>query len=325
MKRFVVSSIILIFVVSFFVPMGGQGKEGDKVIIAISQIVEHPSLDAVRKGFIDYLNENGYEEGKNVTYDINIAQGDMSTNALIAEKIIGMNPDLILSITTPSSQALVNATKKIPILFAAVTDPVGAGLVSSLSGGGENVTGTSDLSPVDQQLELILKIVPDAKKVGIIYNAGESNSLTYLTWAKKEAERLGLEIVEATVANSGEVIMAAESLVGKVDVIHIPTDNTVVSAFESVVKVCADNNIPLFASSVLAVERGAIAAVAIDPYRLGRQTGKMAIEILEGKDPGQMPTETLSNFLLYINLKSARKIGVEIPKEVVKRADKVIK
>jgi len=198
-------------------------------------------------------------------------------------------------------------------------------LVSSLSGGGKNVTGTSDLSPVDQQLELILKIVPDAKKVGIIYNAGESNSLTYLTWAKKEAERLGLEIVEATVANSGEVIMAAESLVGKVDVIHIPTDNTVVSAFESVVKVCADNNIPLFASSVLAVERGAIAAVAIDPYRLGRQTGKMAIEILEGKDPGQMPTETLSNFLLYINLKSARKIGVEIPKEVVKRADKVIK
>jgi putative ABC transport system substrate-binding protein len=324
MKRIALLAAALMLVSFMSALSGAEAKEKSTVLIGITQIVEHPSLDEIRKGFIDYLSENGYKEGVNVTYDVNIAQGDMAASALIADKLVGMNPDLILAISTPSSQPLVHATDTIPIVFAAVTDPVGAGLVSSLSGGGKNVTGTSYVTPVDKHFELIREIVPSAKKVGIIYNAGEPNSVTYMIWAKKEAARLGMELVEATVSNSGDVLGAAESLVGRVDVIHIPTDNTVTSAFESVTKVCEDNRIPLFASSVLSVERGAMAAVAIDPYRLGRQTGAMAIEILNGKDPGKMPVQILEVFLLYASPKAAEKYGVTIPKSVLDRADVVI-
>jgi putative ABC transport system substrate-binding protein len=286
--------------------------------------VEHPALDAVRNGFIDYLNDKGYVEGEIVTYDINFAQADFGTATLIADKLVGLNPDLVLAIATPSAQAMVNATETIPILYSAITDPVGAGLVSSLDGGGKNVTGTTDLSPVDRQFELILEIVPDIKKLGFIYNAGESNSLKSLEQAKEEGAKLGIEIIEATASNSSEVMAAAESLVGTVDAIHIPTDNTVVSAFEAITKVCMDNGIPLFAADVDSVPRGAVAAIAIDYYRLGLQTGRMAIAILEGKNPGDMPTESLEDLLLYVNLASAEKIGIEIPKKLVDKADEVI-
>jgi putative ABC transport system substrate-binding protein len=307
-------------VVGFF----GCAPTKEPIVIGISQIVEHPALDAVRKGFIDYLNENGYKEGKDVKYDVNIAQGDMSTAKLIADKLVGLNPSLILTIATPTSQVMVEATSEIPIVFSAVTDPVGAGLVDSLDGGGKNVTGTTDLSPVDRQFELIMEVIPDIKHLGFIYNAGEANSLTSLKQAKEEAAKLGFEIVEATASNSGEVLSAAESLVGKVDAIHIPTDNTVVSAFESVTKVCKDNDIPLFAADVDSVPRGAVAAIAIDYYRLGRQTGRMAVEILEGKDPGTMPVESLEDLLLYVNPGAAAEMGVELPADLVDRADKVI-
>jgi len=325
MKKFFYTLLVVLACASLVLSIAGCGKKGkDNYIIGISQFVEHPALDAVRQGFIDYLNENGYVEGENVTYDVNFAQADFGTANLIADKLIGMNPDLVLTIATPSSQALVNKTTTIPIVFSAVTDPVGAGLVASLDGSGTNVTGTTDLSPVDKQFDLIKEIVPGITKLGFIYNAGEANSLTSLEQAKTEAARLGIEIVEATVANSSEVMMAAESLVGKVDAIHIPTDNTVVSAFEALAKVCEDNNIPLFAADVDSVPRGAIAALAIDYYLLGKQTGRMAIEIFEGKTPGEMPVESLEDLLLYVNLDEAKKIGLEIPKSVLDRADKVI-
>ena len=325
MKKILSFVLAVAVATTLVVGFTGSAPAKETIIIGVSQIVEHPALDAVRKGFIDYLNENGYKEGVDVKYDINIAQGDMSTAKLIADKLVGLNPSLILTIATPTSQVMVKTTEDIPILFSAVTDPVSAGLVSSLDGGGKNVSGTTDLSPVDRQFDLIKEIVPGIKKLGFIYNAGEANSLTSLRQAKEEAKRLGFEIVEATASNSGEVLSAAESLVGKVDAIHIPTDNTVVSAFEAVTKVCYDNGIPLFAADVDSVPRGAIAAIAIDYYRLGRQTGRMAIEILKGKNPGSMPTESLEDLLLYVNLGAAKKIGIELPKEVVDRADKVLK
>jgi len=320
MKRFMIMCMALCLAVGM---IAGVAPAQD-ILIGVNQFVEHPALDAVLQGFIDYLNDNGYAEGEVVTYDVNYAQADFGTATLIAEKLVGLNPALILAIATPSAQAMVNATDEIPVLFSAITDPVGAELVDSLEGGGKNVTGTSDLSPVDTQFELILEIVPDAKKIGFIYNAGEANSITSLNQAKEQAERLGLEIVEATASNSSEVLIAAESLVGKVDAIHIPTDNTVVSAFESITKVCLDNGIPLFAADVDSVPRGAIAAIAIDYYRLGLQTGRMAIDILEGKNPGEMPTEYLEDLLLYVNLDSAEGIGVTIPDAVIERADEII-
>jgi putative ABC transport system substrate-binding protein len=297
---------------------------GKMIVIGISQIVEHPALDAARQGFIDALKDHGYVEGKNITYDVQIAQGNMATANSIAKALVGKNVDLIHSIATPTSQACANATKTIPIVISSVTDPVGAGLVKSLQAPGGNVTGTTDRSPVDRQIDLILEICPQLKRLGFIYNSGEDNSISSLKQLQEEAGKRGIEVVEATVSNSSGVFLAAKSLVGKVDAIHIPTDNTVVSAFESVVKVCEDNHIPLFAADIDSVPRGAIAALAIDYYRLGRQSGEMAYRILQGANPATMPVETLKDLKLYVNPESAKKMGVTLPESVVKRADKVI-
>ncbi|MBC7359629.1 MAG: ABC transporter substrate-binding protein [Desulfacinum sp.] len=308
-------------VLALVVPAAAQDK---MITIGISQIVEHPALDAARQGFIDALAKHGYVEGKNVTYDIQIAQGNMATANSIAKALVGKKVDLIHSIATPTSQACVNATKEIPIIISSVTDPVGAGLVESLERPGGNVTGTTDRSPVDRQVDLILEIVPNLKKLGFIYNSGEDNSISSLNQLKEECAKRGIEVVEATVSNSSGVFMAAKSLVGRVDAIHIPTDNTVVSAFESVVKVCEDNKIPLFAADIDSVPRGAIAALAIDYYRLGLQSGEMAVRVLQGADPATMPVETLKDLKLYVNTQAAEKMGVKLPEAVVKRADKVL-
>ncbi|MBZ4659228.1 MAG: transporter, substrate-binding protein [Desulfacinum sp.] len=308
-------------VLALVVPAAAQDK---MITIGISQIVEHPALDAARQGFIDALAKHGYVEGKNVTYDIQIAQGNMATANSIAKALVGKKVDLIHSIATPTSQACVNATKEIPIIISSVTDPVGAGLVESLERPGGNVTGTTDRSPVDRQVDLILEIIPNLKKLGFIYNSGEDNSISSLNQLKEECAKRGIEVVEATVSNSSGVFMAAKSLVGRVDAIHIPTDNTVVSAFESVVKVCEDNKIPLFAADIDSVPRGAIAALAIDYYRLGLQSGEMAVRVLQGADPATMPVETLKDLKLYVNTQAAERMGVKLPEAVVKRADKVL-
>jgi putative tryptophan/tyrosine transport system substrate-binding protein len=296
--------------------------EGKQVTIGIAQIVEHPALDAARKGFVDALKEAGYVEGQNVVYDVQIAQGNMATANSIAKAFVGKEVTLIHTIATPTSQACVNATKKIPIVISSVTDPVGAGLVQSLEKPGGNVTGTTDRSPADRQMDLIREILPSAKRIGFLYNSGEDNSISSLKQTKDEAAKRNMEVVEAAVTNSSGVYLAAKSLVGKVDAIHIPTDNTVVSAFESVVKACEENKIPLFAADIDSVPRGAVAAVAIDYYRLGRQSGEMAVRILKGADPATMPVETLKELQLVVNAKAAEKMGVTLPEAVIKRADK---
>ncbi len=320
--RYFKSLLAILLVLS--VSGAALAQDAKKVTIGISQIVEHPALDAARQGFIDSLAEHGYIEGKNVTYDIQIAQGNMATANSIAKALVGENVDLIHSIATPTSQACVNATKTIPIVISSVTDPVGAGLVKSLEHPGGNVTGTTDRSPVDRQLDLILEIVPKAKRIGFMYNSGEDNSISSLKQLQEAAAKRNMEVVEATVSNSSGVYLAAKSLVGQVDVIHIPTDNTVVSAFESVVKVCEENKIPLFAADIDSVPRGAIAALAIDYYRLGRQSGDMAVRILQGANPADMPVETLKDLKLVVNENAAQKMGVSLPETVVKRADKVL-
>lgn len=294
------------------------------VVIGISQIVEHPALDAARQGFIDALRDHGYVEGKNVAYDVRIAQGNMATANSIAKALVGKKVDLIHSIATPTSQACVNATQTIPIIISSVTDPVGAGLVRSLEKPGANVTGTTDRSPVDRQLDLILELSPGTKRLGFIYNSGEDNSISSLKQLQEEAAKRGITVVEATVSNSSGVLLAAKSLVGKVDAVHIPTDNTVVSAFESVVAVCEENAIPLYAADIDSVPRGAIAALAIDYYKLGYQSGEMAFRVLQGAGPGTMPVETLKDLKLVINQAAASKMGVKIPESVRQRADEIL-
>lgn len=296
----------------------------DQLEIGIIQIVEHPALDGARQGFIDILAENGYVEGESVIYNYQNAQGDMSTANTIAQQFSWEKPDLILAIATPTAQAVANAVKDIPILITAVTDPVAAGLVDTIDKPNTNVTGTTDMTPVGQQLELLLKFKPDVKKVGIIYNAGEVNSVVQVDIAKEKCTDLGIELVEATADNSGAVLQAAQSLANRVDAIYVPTDNTVVSAIESVVKIAEDYDLPLIVGEEDSVKRGGLATVGINYYQLGRQTGAMALKIINGEaKPASMPIESQETTRLVINSTAADRMGVEIPVELKEKAAEI--
>jgi putative ABC transport system substrate-binding protein len=294
------------------------------VVIGISQFVHHPSIDAIRQGIIDYLAENGYVEDKTVIYDVSVAEGDFAANTETAAKLAALDPDLIITLTTPSAQAMVKATGTIPILFCAVVDPVGAGLVESLAGSGTNVTGMTFVSPVKKQFELFKEIMPGLKSMGFVYNPKEENAVASLKQAKEAGADLGIEIVEATVSGPDGVSAAAESLAGKVDAVYLPIYNTVASVFDTLLSVCTENRLPVFSTAVEFVDRGAVAALAIDSYREGKKAGAMAVEILEGKDPGRMPVQKYADLVTRVNLDSARKIGLTIPASVIKKADRVI-
>ncbi|PNU19121.1 ABC transporter permease [Geothermobacter hydrogeniphilus] len=288
--------------------------------VSFNQIVEHPALDALRQGIKDELKAEGFQ----VNYHDHIAQGSIATANLIARQMLGEQPDVAVGIATPTAQACAQVIRTIPIIFAAVTDPVGAGLVTSLEKPGGHITGTTDMSPVGRQIELIQSFIPGAKTLGVIYNSGEANSVTIVKVLKEEAARRGLRVEEATVSNSAGVTQAAKSLVGRADAIYIPTDNTVVSAFEAIVKVGQQNRLPVFAADTDSVKRGAIAALAVDYYQMGRQTGEMVGRVLKGADPATMPVETLREFKIHLNPASAEKMGLKISDAQLKNADKIV-
>lgn len=339
MKKHFIITLILLITLSFMLVGCGSpansnsdSKESssedaktEKVFkIGISQFVEHPALDGARQGFIDGLKEAGFEEGKNIDVLLENAQADFPTTQTIANKLISEQVDLILAIATPSAQSAANATKDIPILITAVTDPVEAGLVKSLKKPETNVTGTTDMNPVREQLELLKEILPESKNVGVIYNAAEPNSVIQVNIAKEAAEKLGLKILEATVANASEVYQAVQTLAGKVDAIYTPTDNTVASAISAIVKVANDENIPIIGAERGHVDGGALATLGIDYYLLGKQTGLVAAKVLNGEDPAGIPIEGSKDLKLIINKKSAEILGLVIPEQVLSRADEVI-
>lgn len=314
----VVLSLLVLSLVSFSI----AAKE---LKVGIIQIVEHPALDAARQGFIDVMSENGYVEGENIIYDYQNAQGDMSTANTIAQKFSIDKPDLILAIATPTAQAVANVIKDIPILITAVTDPVDAGLVNSAEKPGTNVTGTTDMNPIDKQLELVLKFKPEAQKVGIVYNAGESNSVVQVKIAREVAKDLGIELIEATADTSANVLQAALSLANRVDAIYVPTDNTVVSAIESVVMVAEEFDLPMIVGEDNSVRSGGLATVGIDYYRLGRQTAEMALKVIKGEaEPATMPIERQKEMKLVINAEAAKAMGVTIPDELREAADEIL-
>ena len=288
--------------------------------VSFNQIVEHPALDSVRQGIKDELKA----QGLNVTYHDHIAQGNIATANLIAKQILGESPDVAVGIATPTAQACAQAIKSFPVVFAAVTDPVGAGLVPSLERPGGHITGTTDMSPIDRQLELIQQFLPQLKTLGVIYNSGEANSLTLVKVLKEEAAKRGIAVEEATVSNSAGVFQAAKSLIGRCDAVYIPTDNTVVSAFEAITQIGYQARLPIFAADTDSVGRGAVAALAVDYYQMGRQTGEMVARILQGADPAEMPVETLREFQIYLNPASAAKMGLTLPPELRAKADKII-
>jgi putative tryptophan/tyrosine transport system substrate-binding protein len=285
--------------------------------IGISQIVTHPALDATVQGFQDALVEAGFTD---VTYDLQNAEGDMATTASIAQKFAGDDLDLVLGVATPTSQALAKEITDRPILFTAVTDPVGAGLVEDPAAPSANVTGVSDMQPVKPILELAQTFRPDAKNVGMVYNAGESNSVFLVEQAEKDAATMGLTIVKAPAGTSAEVQAAARSLVGRVDAIAVIGDNTAVSALEAIVKVCEENKIPLVAGDPDSVKRGAVACYGFDYYDLGKQTGAMAAQILSGTPVADIPVQFAENLQLSINEAAAAAQDVTIPEDLATEA-----
>ncbi len=292
--------------------------------LKITAIVEHPALDAARQGVKDELAERGYEAGKNLDWEFQSAQGDVGTAGQIAKKFVGDNPDVIVAIATPSAQAAVAVARGgVPIVFTAVTDPVAAKLITDPERPGANVTGVTDLSPLGAHLDLIKEITPSARRVGVPHNPGEANAVVLVKLLQQMAPLRGMEIVTASAPSTNDVLSAARSLVGKVDVIYVPTDNTVVSALESVLKVGIDAKIPVYAGDTDSVPRGAIAALGFNYYDIGRQTGRIIARIFEGEKPGNIPVEGVDKTELYVNSGSAKKMGVSLSDTVIKRAKKV--
>lgn len=304
---------------------GSQSGAADAELksVAVTQIVEHPALDAARDGIQDELADAGYVAGETLNWSWESAQGNPTTATQIASKFVGDGPDAIVAIATPSAQAAVAASDSIPVIFSAVTDPVGAELVDSLESPGGLATGVTDLSPIGDHLDLIVEILPETESIGVIYNAGEDNSVSLMKLILAEAPERDLEIVEATATRSSEVSSAAQSLVGKVDAIYVPTDNTVASALESVISVGQDNQLPVFAGDTDSVGRGAIASLGFDYYDVGRQTGALVVQVLEGADPATIPVQRVEQLNLVINLDAAEAMGVDIPAEVIDRADEM--
>jgi putative ABC transport system substrate-binding protein len=299
--------------------LGGCGKKDKLYKIGVNQLVRHAALDASYQGFVDALKEAGYIDGENIKIDYQIAQNDQSTLNTIATKLVNDGSDLILAIATPSAQAVANATKDIPILVTAVTDPAGSGLVESNEVPGGNVSGTSDLTPVRQQIELITKLVPNAKKIAILYSSSESNSKIQVEMAKEAAEEFNLVVEEATVSGTNDIEQVVQSLIGKVDAIYAPTDNTIASGMPTVAMVANANGIPVICGEEGMVGKGGLATYGIDYYKLGWLTGKQAVRIIKGEaDTATMPIEYLPDdeYSLTVNEEVAEQLGIEIPDDL---------
>lgn len=315
LKRIIVCMLLISMVTA---ALAGCGKE--KVFkIGVNQYVTHAALDASYQGFVDALKEAGYEDGKNIKIDYQNANADQPTASTIATKLVNDNSDLILAIATPSAQASATATKEIPILITAVTDPAGSKLVASNEAPGGNVSGTSDLNPVEDQIDLLLKLVPEAKHIAILYCSSESNSKIQVEMATTAAEAVGLSVEEASVSNSNEIQQVVQSLVGKVDAIYAPTDNVIAAGMTTVAQVANDNGIPVICGESGMVDNGGLATYGINYYELGVLTGKQAVKIIKGEAKiGDMPIEYLSvdSLELAINEEVAEKLGITIPEDL---------
>lgn len=287
--------------------------------IAISQIVEHPSLDATCDGFLAALKDAGIEEGKNLKIDLNIAQGDSGNNQSIAQKIAADKNDLVLGIATPSAVSLAQSVKNAPVLFAAVTDPLGAKIVTNMDKPGGNISGASDTNPeqIKKLMDFIAANFPNVKTVGVVINEGESNAVTMTKIAEEALAAHNIKLVKAAAANSSEVKQAAESLVGRAEAIYITLDNTVVSGVDAIIKVANDNKIPFFSADRDTVEKGAFATVGFKYYDHGYQVGQMAVEILKnGAKVGDLAVTVPDKLDFILNLKAAAAQGITVTDEM---------
>ncbi|MBQ0039224.1 MAG: ABC transporter substrate-binding protein [Treponema sp.] len=295
-----------------------MAKKQKVIKIGAIQLVEHPALDASYKGFVDGLKDAGYEDGKNIKIIYENAQGEQANCVTIADKLVSQRCDMIFAIATPAAQAVANKTETIPVLITAVTDPKTAGLVESNEKPGTNVTGTSDLTPCAAQIQLLKRLVPNAKKVGMLYCSSEENSRFQINLAKAECDKQGLKYVDATVSNTNEVQQVVQSLVGKVDAIYTPTDNMIASTMATVSLVTTPAKIPVIVGEDGMCQGGGLATFGINYYELGKQTAKMAVEVINGKKPRNMPIQYLDKCDFSYNKETAAALGITIPADLIK-------
>ena len=307
-----------------FLALAAMAQADEQRVVAITQIVEHPALDAVYQGVRDELEEQGYKDGENLRILHESAQGNSAIASQIARKFVGERPDVIVAIATPSAQTMAAAARKTPVVFSAVTDPVGAKLVKSLTAPGANITGVTDMLPIESHLDMLERAVPDAKRIGTVYNPGEANSVALIDMLEKRMQARGMELVRAAATKTSEVLGAARSLVGKADAIYLTTDNTVISAVEAVISVGERAGIPVFAADTATVGRGAVAALGFDYYDHGRQTGAMVARILEGANPGDMDVESVDTLELFVNPAAAERMGITLSDALISDAKEVV-
>lgn len=317
MKRSLI--LIMMLVMTPFLCLADSIKN-----VAITAIVEHPSLDQIRDGVKDELTASGFKLNEDLNVQYRSAQGSSATAAQIARQFVAAKPDVIVAIATPSAQATVAATKQIPVVFAGITDPVAAKLIKNWQPSHTNVTGVSDYQEIGPQIEFMKKVVPNVKSVGYIYSPSEINSTIVLKNLQNELNLQNISLVAVPAQRTADISTAANTLKGKVDLIYTTTDNNVVSAYESLVKFANENKIPLLASFPDAIERGAVAAYGMSYYDVGRQSGKLVVRILNGEEPGNIKPEIGQALRLVVNTDAAKKQGIVLSPEVIKSAYKVV-
>ncbi len=310
---------LLPLLTSFFIT--GCSPKDSKVKIGIIQIVEHESLDSARNGFIDELKNFGYEEGKNVEFDVQIAGGDLSNCASIAQKLVSDKKDLILAISTPCAQAVANATKDIPILATAITNFESTGMIESNENPGANVTGTSDLAPIDKIIELIPKLKPDAKKIGILYSTTDPSPQYQAELAEKCVKKLGLEPKMAAVSQSHEVQQITEKLGKEVDALYTPIDKITFSAMPQISEIFLKNGKFVVSAEDTMISKGATGTYGVNYYELGKLTAQQAVKILKGESkPENMPIQYLKDAKLSLNQEIIKKLGIKVPEDLEERS-----
>ena len=316
MKKITILMVVIVAALLILL-LRKPSNENDKVI-AIATLMSQPALDAVQHNLIGELTKEGYIEGKNVHYIIRNANGQQQLSASSASELVADNPDVIVPITTPMAQAVVAAKPKCPVVFAAVTDPVGAGIVKSLDTGEKNVTGTSDAWRYKAQLALIKKITPTVKRLGVLFNPGEAASQYGIKQIRKYAPALGYELVEGPVSSTNDVYAVAQNLASRVDALFLSSDNTVISGVAAALKVAVQHKIPLYVGDSGTVEEGGMAAVSVGYAELGVETGKLVARVLKGEH--YIPTFVARGSEIYLNTKAAQLMGVKIPQDVLSQA-----
>ena len=326
--------VLVVIGALFFNQSGDKNKETNtsnaattqtekKVKLGVLQLLSHPALDAIYQGLQDELKNEGYEVGKNLEIDFQNAQGDQSNLASMSEKLVSGGNNILVGITTPATLALANNTKETPIIMGGITYPVEAGLIASESKPGNNITGVSDRTPIKQQLEIMKQVLPNMKKVGILYTSSEDNAVKQAEEAEKAAKELGLEVKVSTIANTNDIQQVTESLASQVDAIFVPIDNTIASAMATVVQVTDAVKIPVFPSADTMVADGGVLGVGVDQYQIGVETAKMVVKVLKGAKPADTPITLANKGVVYVNEEKAKKLGITIPESILKDAQKV--